>query len=61
MHLEENVKFKFLGPSGQNVQICRGRKSGTCLDKQVHISESTNIWWKKYIDEMLYTVKVFEK
>ena len=45
---KENVKFKFLGSFGQKVQICRGRKFGTCLDKLVCISESTAFGERSY-------------
>ena len=45
-------KFKYLGSSGQNVQIGRGKKFVTHRHKLFSISESTNIWQKKFFDEI---------
>ncbi len=50
----QNLKF-----FRSKVQIWRGGKFMICLDKLVCTSESTNILWKKYIDEM-NIVWVFE-
>ncbi len=37
------------------------RKYQVWMLKWVYISESTNIWWNKYIDEMCYVVWGFER
>ena len=40
----EDWKFKLLGSSGQKVH-----KLGTLMCKLFHISESTNIWWRRLL------------